>query len=67
MEYTSIPDMKPPECKGALEYARKRLIGELLPILRYQNLVTALEKYYRPRRSWPIVSEFLKAIFNYYR
>ena len=38
MEYTDNPVMKPPDYNGALEYARKRLIGELLPILRYHNL-----------------------------
>jgi predicted metal-dependent HD superfamily phosphohydrolase len=38
MEYTNYPHMNPPDYNGALEYARKRLIGELLPILRYHNL-----------------------------
>jgi uncharacterized protein len=38
MEYTNNPVMTPPDYNGALEYARKRLIGELLPILRYHNL-----------------------------
>ena len=38
MEYTDNPVMKPPDYNGALEYARKRLIGELLPVLRYHNL-----------------------------
>jgi uncharacterized protein len=38
MEYTNSPDMTPPDYNGALEYAHKRLIRELLPILRYHNL-----------------------------